>query len=510
MKEWKGELVAQNEFASIFEGFPFYYYEVKEPQLSQQEQKLVVSLTNAVLGKWSMEEGGPFSAEFISQFKEKVLKPVTFSEAQEYLVHVEDFEAIKLPLIAMLRDFFPLEKNQSAVAELVLSNSIGYGPLAPLIADPSLEEIMLNGYDRPVFVFHKQYAHCRTNVFPTARKNLDGLLQKIAKSVGKDFDADHPLLDARLPDGNRANATFPFVTPFGPSLTIRKFSNIPLTIVDLIANKTFTSELAAFIWVMVEGFGIEPMNIIVTGGAGSGKTSTLNAIAAFIRYPERIVSIEDTLEIQLGSRQNWVQMESRPQMKGQSGVSMDDLLKNALRMRPDRIVVGEVRGSEAQTLFAAMDTGHKGILGTLHSNSAKEMLLRLRSEPMAVPESMIPLLNIILVQYRMYVKGRGIERRVLSVTEVSSMDGKPLLGNIYEWDRKTDVIGRTDIPAALLDLLALKTMRTKKDIDREITVRKRIIEWMLRSNVRAPADVEMVIQQYYYNPDSLLQKILAE
>jgi len=241
-----------------------------------------------------------------------------------------------------------------------------------------------------------------------------------------------------------------------------------MSVVDLIANNTISSQLAAFLWVMVEGMGVEPMNLIVTGGSGSGKTTTLNALSTFIKYPERIISIEDTLELKLGLRENWVQMESKPKMKGQEEVTMDDLLKNAMRMRPDRLIVGEVRGKEAETLFIAMDTGHRGCMGTLHSNSAKEMVLRLRSEPMSVPEALISLLNLVIVQYRIYVKGKGVERRILSVTEVSSMEKKALLSNIYEWDRSTDNIKRTDVPMRLIELIAEKTLKSKREVEREI------------------------------------------
>ena len=511
----KGEKVDSYGLVRIYEGFPFFFYEVIEPEMNEEEKIVSESLYNLIIGKWSFEEvegqlGKLFSRKFMNEFRERIIKPITYNDAMELLMPVDDFAALKVSLVVLLREFVTSVKSHSTLADKILSDSIGYGVLSVFVSDENLEEIMVNGYDRNVFVFHKRYGVCKTNISYTDKKDLNTLLGRIAKTVDKKFDADHPLLDARLPDGNRANATFSFVTPFGPTLTIRKFTAIPLSIVDMVSNNTLSSELAAFLWLMVEGMNIEPMNIIVTGGSGSGKTTTLNALCSFIRFPERIISIEDTLELHLGDRLNWVQMEARPKMKGQEGVSMDDLLKNAMRMRPDRLIVGEVRGKEAETLFVAMDTGHKGSLGTVHSNSSKELLLRLQAEPMSVPEALISLLDLIIVQARLYVKERGIERRILHVTEVSSMENKPLLSNVYEWDRGSDLMRRTNVPTRLIERLAEKTLKTKKEVEREILVRKKILEWMLKNNIHSNPEVQALIQRYYYDPESLLEKVLSE
>jgi archaeal flagellar protein FlaI len=179
-------------------------------------------------------------------------------------------------------------------------------------------------------------------------------------------------------------------------------------------------------------------------------------------------------------------------------------------MRPDRLIVGEVRGPEAQTLFVAMDTGHQGCLGTVHSNNAKEMIVRLKSEPMNVPEAMIPMLDLIILQYRMYVRGKGVLRRIAQVSEVSSLEGRPLLSNIFEWDRETDEVKRTKVPSHVIEKLAEKTLRTKKEVEREINVRKKILEWMHANKICSSTEVETIIQRYYYDPESLLEKVARD
>ena len=276
---------------------------------------------------------------------------------------------------------------------------------------------------------------------------------------------------------------------------------------DLIKNKTLSTEVAAFLWLMVEGMGIEPMNIIVAGGTSSGKTTTLNALGSFIPISERMISIEDTLELDFGERENWIQMEARLKTRDMADVSMDDLLRNSLRMRPDRIIVGEVRGSEAKTMFVAMDTGHRGLIGTLHANNAKETIIRLKNEPMAVPEAMLPLLDLIVVQYRRYQKSTGIIRRVSQITELSRMNDQVLLSDVFEWDPEKDVLKRTDVPSRELEVLAEGSGNTKKELMREMAVRQRILDWMMQKKITNKSDVDKIIQAYYYNPKTVLEKV---
>lgn len=508
-----GEKIGTSGDAEILEGFPVNYYKVINP-LNETEKEIVEYLVflggaKKISSKEHKRAKKLLKKEFLDEFQQKVLAGITFSYGALKLINDEDFAELKQNLVFLFKNFVHEMKNAEFASEQILDRVFGYGSLGSVMRDNDLEEIMVNGPDMPVFVYHKKFGMCRTNLTLTSR-NLVNLIQKIANTAGKIFDETTHYLDARLPGGDRANATASSITPNGISLTIRKFNDIPLSIIDLISNKTLSVEVAAFLWVMVEGLNISPKNIIISGGAGSGKTTTLNVLSSFVSHQERIITIEDPVELNLGNRENWVQMETRQSLPGRKDFLMDKLLRNSLRMRPDRLLVGEVRGPEAQTLFVAMDIGHEGSMGTVHANSAKETLIRLKESPMNVPEIMLPLLDIIIVQFRMYIRGKGIIRRMIQIAEVTQLEEKSLIANIFEWDRKEDKIKRTDIPSHLIEEFAHQTQTTKKDILKEINVRKKILEWLAAKNINSISEVEKIIQQYYYDPKSVLEMVVKD
>lgn len=511
-REYKGQLLDSYQSVKVFAGFPYPQYEVVPPDLSDQEWILCDSLSKTLQRKANLQDaqrqlGSLLPQSFSENFRKMIVEWVESQDMIDRLPSSSQLATMRQALTDFLTQYTPFATHVSTIVERVIQESVGLGAIAPMMTDEYLEEIMVNGENRRVFVFHKKHGMCQTNIYFTDQEDFQTLIARVARTAGKHFDAQNTMLDARLPDGSRANATYRYVTPFGSTLTIRKFSHVPISVINLIQNKTFTPEVAAFLWLMIEGFGIEPMNIIVAGGTSSGKTTTLSALGSFIPYSERLISIEDTLELDFGDRENWVQMESRLKSHEAEAVSMDDLLRNSLRMRPDRITVGEVRSREAQTMFVAMDTGHRGVMGTLHANNAKETLLRLKSEPMAVPEAMLPLLDLIVVQYRQYQRDVGIIRRISQVTEISRMNEQVLLSNVFEWDPAKDTIKRTDVPSRVIEVLADKSGNTKKDVMRELAVRQRILEWMLQQNISNTKDVEKVIQGYYYNPKVILEKV---
>ncbi len=252
------------------------------------------------------------------------------------------------------------EKRFPFYAEAVVREMVGYGIVDPLVMDDDLEEIMVVGAKKPVFLFHRKHEMMSSNIEFYSDKEIIDLINRIARNVGRRVDISNPLLDARLPDGSRVNATIPPASVNGATITIRKFRKDPYTVTDLINSGTMSSEVAAFLWICVEGMGAKPANILISGGTSSGKTTTLNCLASFIPETERVVTIEDTAELDLPLK-HWIRMEARPPgLEGRGELTIDILTKNSLRMRPDRILVGEVRHDEAFTLFTAMNTGHDG------------------------------------------------------------------------------------------------------------------------------------------------------
>ncbi|GBE55084.1 putative conjugal transfer protein/MT3759 [archaeon BMS3Bbin15] len=401
-----------------------------------------------------------------------------------------------------------IPKNKRyAFAELIVQNMVGYGLLEPMLNDDNLEEVMVIGTGKSVYVYHRTYGMCRTNVIFEDEEEIMNIINRIARSIARRVDLTSPLLDARLPDGSRVNATIPPVSIDGPSLTIRKFKVDPLTIVDIMNFGTMTPELLGFLWFVVEGYGVKPANFLVSGGTSSGKTTTLNCLGSFIPRVDRVISIEDTAELQL-PLEHWIRLETRPtNVEGRGEISMEILLKNVLRMRPDRIIVGEVRGKEAMTLLAAMNTGQNGCLGTVHANTAKETITRLNSEPMSVPEIMIPSLDFIFMQNRFSYMGKTV-RRISEIAEViANEDNMPKVNIIYEWDPKDDKVKPTGTPCVLLRKIAELRGVSFEGVEAEIERRVKVINYMKENNVKGLKNVDRIINEYYINPDELLMEI---
>jgi len=437
------------------------------------------------------------------------------TEIREKLVEVavakgEEFKLDENTFVAEVKEFLRTKgvRNIDKLASQISQEMLGYGELDPMIKDDDLEEIMVIGVNRPVFVYHRKIGMMVTNVYFQEDSDIKALIDLIARQVNRRIDQQTPILDARLPDGSRVNATIPPVSADGSTLTIRKFRKDPLTVIDLINFKTLSSHLAAFLWVCVDGMGVKPCNAIIAGGTGSGKTTTLNTVAAFIPPRERIITIEDTLELQL-PHFHVLRMETRPpNIEGKGELDMDTLVKNSLRQRPDRVIVGEVRGKEAVTLFTAINTGHSGF-GTLHSNTARETITRLTNAPMNVPHIMIPALDFIIMQNRMYRPEGGSIRRVTEVAEVVGMEeGNVQLNRIFEWNNVADKVEYVGIASNTLRSIADLRGISITEVEEEIERRRLVLEFMADKNIRAIQEVGNCIHNYYKDPDEVLEKIL--
>jgi flagellar protein FlaI len=362
-------------------------------------------------------------------------------------------------------------------ADMTVREMIGYGILDLLTRDDKLEEIMVIGPLKPVYVFHREYDMMKTNIRFGNNEEIKNIIDRIAREVNRRVDSQTPMLDARMPDGSRVNATIPPVSLEGATLTVRKFRKDPISVVDMIKYGTTSAELAAFMWLAVDGYGTKPANILVSGGTGSGKTTTLNVLCSFIPARERIITMEDTAELNL-PLDHWIRFETRPPgLEGTGEITMDLLVKNSLRMRPDRIIVGEIRHAEAFTLFTAMNTGHDGSMGTIHANSAHETILRLQSPPMEVPSMMLEALNFVIVQQRIYDRKKGTIRRITEFAELEAVEGdKASMQILFQWDPITDTIKNTGVPSKYLQELMKFTGASREDLLEELEKRKRFIE----------------------------------
>ena len=382
-------------------------------------------------------------------------------------------------------------------ANAVVRDMVGYGLIDSLVNDDKLEEIMIIAPKTPVYVFHREYEMMLTNIEFFNDNEIQDLINKIARQIGRRIDISSPLLDARLPDGSRVNATIPPASVEGSTLTIRKFKKDPYTLVDLINFNTISIEAAAFLWLMVEGLATRPANILIAGGTGSGKTTLLNVLSALIPTSERIVSIEDTAELSLPLK-HWIRLEARPPgLEGRGELTLDILTKNSLRMRPDRIIVGEVRHDEAFTLFTAMNTGHDGSLGTVHANSAQETIVRVTNPPMNVPEVMLSGLDFIIIENRLHDRKKGTIRRVTEISEVTGvLEKRAQTQTIFERDPTDDSLKRTQIPSQYVGTLCKLTGLSKKNIDAILEEREAFLKKLLNNNIRAMPDVSAAVQQY--------------
>jgi archaeal flagellar protein FlaI len=405
------------------------------------------------------------------------------------------FEARKVLIGNIIRaDLSTTQDVAEQLTRIVLNEMYGLGELEALVEDTWLEEIVVNAASQPVSVYNKEFGWLRTNIIMKSEAEIENYSQQIARKVGRQISTLNPILDAHLGSGERVNATLNPISAYGNTITMRLFARNPWTIVGYIRpeNHAMSVEMAALLWQSMH----YEMNILVAGGTASGKTSALNSLLALIQPFQRIVTIEDTRELYLPSYQwNWVPLVTRmPNPEGMGEVNMLDLMVNSLRMRPDRIVLGEIRRKrEAEVFFEAMHTGHS-VYSTVHADTGQQVLKRLIEPPIEIPESQVEDVHLLLVQYR--DRRRNI-RRTNEISEVLCGVSGPELNRVYTWKPRTDAFEAAKAPHRYLEELNLRTGMTENEVTSDQRDKAIVLKWMMKNRLESVEDVGRVMKSYY-------------
>lgn len=464
-------------------------YDIKFPTIEPATQAVLDSLKERLIEVVKIEISEILDPKAMEDIKDRFLESAKNAISQE------------LPEVN--------EKERNILAGILVHEMLGMGRLELILNDDDLEEIVINNSSESVWVFHKKFGWLKSNVTIPTEEQIYNYASLIGRNVGRQITNLNPLMDAHLITGDRVNATLFPISTKGNTITIRKFRREPWTIVHFIdpVQKTMTKEIAALLWLCIQF----ELNIIVAGGTASGKTSVLNALMPFIPPNHRILSIEDTRELRLPDFLHWVPLTTRePNPEGKGEVSMLDLLVNSLRMRPDRIVVGEIRRQrEAEVLFEAMHTGHS-VYATLHADRAEQVIRRLTNPPIDVPESLLESLHLVIVQYRH--RRLGI-RRTLEVAEfIPGESGKfsSRLEILYRWKPSTDTIEKARSSIRLINEIRLHTGMTDDQMEADLKEKETILQWMLDNNVRTVNTVGKVVAEYYHDKERVMKIVKSK
>lgn len=429
-------------------------------------------------------------------------------------VHLEDLDALgrreylRRELTRLLR-LYPIEispDGQARVLYYLERDFLGFGPIDVLMHDSSIEDVSCDGPGIPVFLYHRKYEAMRTNITFSDHETLDGFVMELVQRSGRHISIADPLVDATLPDGSRLQCSLArTVTTRGSTFTIRRFREDPLTPIDLLNYGTMSPEMLAYLWVAVENGA----SAIVCGGTASGKTTTLNALSVFIPSQLKIVSIEDTRELNL-PHENWIPGLTRGASEtgedDKSGsINMFDLLKAALRQRPEYLLVGEIRGREAYVLFQAMATGHT-VYSTMHADSASSAVYRLESKPLEIPRIMLNALDLFVIQSQIRIGGKRI-RKVREVVEIAGIDprsGELLTNRAFSWDPSKKTFNQAS-QSHVLDHIAQEMAVKREELAKEIQHRASVLRWMQATGARDLVSVWRIVAQYAADKKKVLR-----
>ena len=385
---------------------------------------------------------------------------------------------------------------------------VGFGKIDPLMRDPNIEDISCDGVKKPVYIWHRNYESLETNLELDSDEVLDNMVVKLVHMGGKHVSSAFPIVDASLPGKHRLAVCYRReITPFGTAFTIRKFREDPYSIIDLINIGTFSEEMAAYFWACLENRS----SIMILGGTAAGKTTALNSMACLIKPGSKIITIEETAELNL-PLENWVSLIARQSYglggSGVGEVALFDLVKTSMRHRPDILVVGEVRGQEAYVLFQALATGHGGMC-TMHAENLDTAIKRLTQKPMEISPAYIPLMNIVFSVQRVHLTKGGVKkafRRVINVNEIADFED---YRTTFSWQPAKDEHKMDLERSALISSMAERQGIGKQALIDEINRRKDVLHWMRERNIRSYKDVAAIIAEYYARPKNIYEKVLS-
>ena len=463
-----------------------YLYEVIEPALSREEQELLDLLKDTLHRTLGYE-----------------WEKLTQLDKEEYLREsVDSFirtRGIKVEQLAKKR-----------IGYYIIRDFVGHGPIDVMMRDDMVEDISCDGYNVPIFIFHGKWESTRSNIIFTNEDELNSFVVTLAQRSGKQISVAAPILDGTTVEGHRVQATYSReVTTRGSTFTIRRFKNKPFTPTDLMRYKTVSPEMMAYLWIGVEN----GESMILVGGTASGKTSTLNSLAIFIPPGAKIVTIEDTREINL-PHDNWIPGATRTGVgerdkDGRSAgeIDMYDLVRAALRQRPNYIIVGEVRGKETYIMFQAMATGHS-TYSTMHADSVKSMVNRLENPPINCPRILLTALRNVLIQSQVKV-GNDFVRRMKQIVEIVGFEPETnelITNTVYEWDPATDrhiFKGHSFLFDKIMEMKSLTHDEMMAEFDRRVEV----VTYLLKKDIRNHRDIWNLVNSYYKDHDKTLDRI---
>ncbi len=402
-------------------------------------------------------------------------------------------------------------KSKEKIFYHLFREFLGYGRIDIIMKDEGIEDISCDGPDVPIFLYHKKYDEITTNVLFENDKELDSFVVRLAQICGKQISIFSPIVDGKLPDGSRLQATLAKTVTRGSTFTIRRFRENPLTPIDLINFHSLSFNMAAYFWMAIENGA----SILFCGGTASGKTTALNALSLFIPSSHKIITIEDTREISL-PHNNWIAGTTRKGFSGDDSktgkdIDMFDLIRAALRQRPKVIMVGEVRGKEAYSLFQAMATGHTSY-STVHASTIHTLIQRLENPPISLPRALLTSLDIIVFQNAIDI-GKKTVRRMTSVTEVIKLDpdtNQLIFMEPFRWISKTDDTFEEHGGSKLLSTIRQQNDWTEEQLEEEIERRKTILKWMVEKNKRDYREVGRIVAEYEIHPDAVLKQAQRE